>query len=70
MQQEGPLPIVGIVVLMRYLPTKKLWHFMLLGFLLTVYLKLPIIALALLVIIAYVDWQRHKTERGTDLCRP
>jgi len=37
----------------------------LLGFLLTVYLKLPIIALALLgVIIAYVDWQRHKTERG------
>ena len=61
----GTLPIVGIVVLMRYLPTKKLWHFMLLGFLLTVYLKLPIIALALLgVIIAYVDWQRHKTERG------
>ena len=62
----GTLPVVGIVVLMRYLPTKELWHYMLLGFLLTVYLKLPIIALALLgAVIAYVDWQRNKTDQKT-----
>ena len=60
------MPVVGIVILMRYLPFKKLWPYMLAGFLLTAYLGVPTLALTLFgVVAAVIDYQigrRHDNQ--------
>lgn len=43
----GLLPVVGIAVLLRYLPTKKYLAFLIIGFFLAAYLKVPMLGVAL-----------------------
>ncbi len=53
----GVMPVVGVVVLLRYLPLKSCWPYLVLGFLITAYLKVPMIALALFgIVIAFIDY--------------
>ncbi|MFV0380968.1 MAG: PTS mannose/fructose/sorbose/N-acetylgalactosamine transporter subunit IIC [Breznakia sp.] len=61
----GVLPIVGFVVLLKYLPTKENIHFVILGFLLSSYLALTTIGVALFgFVIAYFIYKQsqEKTE--------
>lgn len=44
----GMLPVVGIGLLMQYMPTKKYLTFIIIGFVLSAYLELPILGVALL----------------------
>ncbi|WP_251860140.1 PTS sugar transporter subunit IIC [Clostridium sp. Marseille-Q2269] len=54
----GMLPIVGFVVLLKYLPTKENIHFVLLGFVLAAYLGLNTTGVAIIgVIIAMVIYK-------------
>lgn len=41
------LPVVGIAMLLRFMPTKKFIHYALIGFVLSAYLKLPILGVAI-----------------------
>ena len=50
----GLLPIVGITILMRYLPVKQLFAYFLLGFLLIAYLKISILGASLFGFVAAV----------------
>jgi len=43
----GLLPAVGIAILLKYLPTKKYIPYMLFGFLLAAYLKIPMLGIAI-----------------------
>ena len=45
---SGMLPALGFAILLKYLPVKKYGYFMLFGFVLASYLKLGILAIALL----------------------
>ena len=44
----GLLPAVGIGMLLKYLPTKDYFAYLLVGFVLAVYLQLPILGISLL----------------------
>lgn len=44
----GLLPVVGVAMLLHYMPTKKFFTFLVIGFVLTAYLKVPILGLALI----------------------
>jgi PTS system mannose-specific IIC component len=44
----GILPAMGIAILMRYLPLKKFYPFMIIGFVLAAYLKMSLIGIALI----------------------
>ena len=44
----GMLPVVGIAMLMHYMPTKKYFAFLIFGFVFSAYLKMPILGVALL----------------------
>lgn len=44
----GLLPIVGIAILLRYMPTKENIAFMIVGFVLVAYLKVPMLGVALI----------------------
>lgn len=43
----GMLPVVGVGILMHYMPVKKYIAFIIFGFLMAAYMKLPILAVAL-----------------------
>lgn len=44
----GMLPVVGIGMLMRYMPVKKFLPFILVGFVLSAYLQVPVLGIAML----------------------
>ena len=44
----GMLPVVGIGMLMRYMPVKKFLPFILVGFVLSVYLGVPVLGIAII----------------------
>lgn len=48
----GLLPVVGISILLRYLPLKQYFYFAILGFLLVAYINIPITGVALFGIVA------------------
>ena len=51
------MPVVGIVILLRYLPAKRYWVFLLAGYLLSAYLGLSITGLALFgIVFAVLDF--------------
>jgi len=53
----GVIPVVGIGVLLSYLPTSQKFFFLILGFLLVAYLKLPMLAVAGLgLVVAGADY--------------
>lgn len=54
----GMLPIVGVGMLMHFMPTKKYFTYVIVGFVLSAYLNLPIFGVALLGAgVAYVVYQ-------------
>ncbi|MDO1604938.1 PTS sugar transporter subunit IIC [Lactobacillus sp. YT155] len=44
----GVLPVVGIAILLRYLPTKKFFSYLIVGFVLAAYIKVPMLGVALI----------------------
>ena len=64
---SGMLPALGFAILLRQLPMKKYGYFILLGFVLSAYLKLSILAIALLsaVLCCYL-FQAKEAQRKTN----
>lgn len=55
----GILPAVGIALLLRNLPTKNYFPYLLIGFVLTVYMKIPLLGIALIAAaIALIDFKK------------
>ncbi|WP_125763119.1 PTS mannose/fructose/sorbose/N-acetylgalactosamine transporter subunit IIC [Companilactobacillus hulinensis] len=48
----GVLPVVGVAILLRYLPAKQYIPYLLLGFFLAAYLKVPMLGVAIIGVIA------------------
>lgn len=46
----GVLPVLGIAILLRYLPVKRNVAFLIIGFVLAAYLKIPIIGISLIAL--------------------
>lgn len=44
----GLMPVIGIVMLIRYMPTKKYFWAVIVGYVMAAYLKLPILAISLI----------------------
>lgn len=59
----GLLPIVGISILLRYLPSKKYIAYLLLGFALVAYFSLPMIGVATLGLVIALLTFKSKSER-------
>ena len=54
------LPIVGIAILLRYLPTKRFISYLAIGFIAAAYLKVPMLGVALLgAAMAYIHYQNE-----------
>ena len=61
------LPAVGFTVLLQYLPAKKYFHFVVLGFILATYFSLPILPISLIGgIIALVMFQMSSKNNSTN----
>lgn len=60
----GMLPVVGIGMLLRYMPVKKYLAFLLAGFVLAGYLKLPILGIAILGLAAAYEIYRINSEKA------
>lgn len=61
----GCMPVVGVVILMRYLPLRTCWPYLVIGFLLTAYLKVPMIALTLFgIAIAFIDYFSRENRQN------
>ena len=48
----GVLPVVGIAILLRYLPVKQFVPYLLLGFFLAAYLNIPMMGVSIIGVIA------------------
>ncbi|KIO60566.1 PTS sugar transporter subunit IIC [Caldifermentibacillus hisashii] len=60
----GILPVVGIAILLRYLPTKKFVAYLILGFVAASYLKVPMLGVALIgLALAIIFFQRSFTKK-------
>ncbi|WP_179393975.1 PTS mannose/fructose/sorbose/N-acetylgalactosamine transporter subunit IIC [Lacticaseibacillus absianus] len=60
----GVLPVVGISILLRYLPTKDFVPELLVGFVLAAYLNVPILGVTLVGLAAAVyDFKKHGKDR-------
>lgn len=65
----GILPVVGIAILLRFLPTKRFISYLLIGFFAAAYLKVPMLGVALLgVALAFIYYMRsgNDANQGTD----
>ncbi|MGG7955223.1 PTS sugar transporter subunit IIC [Klebsiella aerogenes] len=64
----GVLPALGIAILLRYLPIKKNISFLILGFFLSAYLKVPVLGAALLglAIVLYVFNSEKQATQTTE----
>ncbi len=60
----GLLPVVGIGMLLRYMPVKKYLAFLIAGFVLAGYLKLPILGIALLGLAATYEIYRINASKA------
>jgi len=59
----GLLPVVGISILLRYMPFKSYWFFVLAGFFLSAYLNVPILGIAIVgVIIAAISFKQDSSN--------
>ncbi|TPR56872.1 PTS mannose/fructose/sorbose/N-acetylgalactosamine transporter subunit IIC [Enterococcus sp. OL5] len=57
----GILPAVGLGLLLKTMPVKSQWPALLVGFVLTAYLKVPVLGVGLLAVAwAYITYQNHK----------
>ncbi|WP_223901537.1 PTS mannose/fructose/sorbose/N-acetylgalactosamine transporter subunit IIC [Lactobacillus laiwuensis] len=59
----GILPVVGIAILLRFLPTKRFIAYLLIGFFLAAYIKVPILGVAIIgVAMAIIYYKQSKTK--------
>ena len=56
----GLLPVVGIAVLLKYLPTNKYIAYLIAGFFLAAYLKVPMLGVALVGFALAINHFNHK----------
>ena len=62
----GILPALGIAILLRYLPVSRNIPFLIIGFVLSAYLKVPVLGVALVgVALAIMVFQSDKDEQQT-----
>lgn len=62
----GVLPVVGIAILLRYLPTKQFVSYLIIGFVLAAYIKVPMLGVALVglaMAIAYYKNMEKMNEK-------
>lgn len=61
------LPVVGIAILLRFLPTKRYIAFLILGFVLAAYLKVPMVGVAIVgLAFAIIEYSKlSSTEKAT-----
>jgi PTS system mannose-specific IIC component len=60
------LPALGFALLLTMLPVNRYWPFLIIGFVLFAYLKVPLIGIALVAIAVAVLYQMVTQPRGTD----
>ncbi len=60
----GMLPAVGITMLLLYMPVKKLWSYLLIGFVLAAYLSLPILGVALIGLALAFEFYKRNIQGG------
>jgi PTS system mannose-specific IIC component len=61
----GILPVVGIAILLRFLPTKRYIAYLIIGFVAAAYLKVPMVGVALAgFALAFIEYQKgeHNTK--------
>lgn len=59
----GILPALGIAILLRYLPVKKYFAYIIIGFVLASYLKISMVGVALVgLALAFLVFQRRESE--------
>lgn len=59
----GILPVVGIAILLRYLPTKRFLAYLIIGFVLASYVKVPMLGVALIgVALGLVYFENHNNK--------
>lgn len=57
----GILPALGIAILLKYLPVKRYFAYLLIGFVAAAYLKVPMVGVAILgLALAYIVYQRNE----------
>lgn len=61
----GVLPVVGVAILLRYLPTKHYIPYLLLGFFLAAYLQVPMLGVSIIGMIAAMLVFKRDSEKGT-----
>ncbi|AYE39219.1 PTS sugar transporter subunit IIC [Companilactobacillus zhachilii] len=61
----GMLPVVGIGMLLRYMPVKKYLTYLILGFVAAAYVKIPVLGIALIGGAAAYAIYRHNAEKLT-----
>lgn len=63
----GILPVVGIAILLRYLPTKRFLAFLVIGFFAAAYLKVPMLGVAVLgFAMAFIYYQQRIKKNNGD----
>lgn len=61
----GVLPVVGIAILLRYLPTKQFVPYLIVGFVLAAYLKMPILGVTLIGgALAIIDFKKFNEKKS------
>jgi len=60
----GVLPVVGVGILLRYLPTKQYIPYLLLGFFLAAYLKVPMMGISIIGMIAALLVFKQGSHKG------
>ena len=62
----GILPAVGIGMLLQYLPTRDYFSYLIIGFVLAIYLKMPIIGISLIgFAIALILYKNQSKKQNT-----
>ena len=61
----GMLPITGFAMLLTFMPVNKFYAFLILGYVLSAYLKLPVLAIALLGAVVAVEYFQLKSNTTT-----
>ncbi|MGX7013822.1 PTS mannose/fructose/sorbose/N-acetylgalactosamine transporter subunit IIC [Vagococcus silagei] len=63
----GVLPVVGVGILLRYLPTKQYIPFLLLGFFLAAYLQVPMLGVSIIgLVAAMIVFKRDSKNGGSE----
>ncbi|GAB2021668.1 PTS sugar transporter subunit IIC [Pseudolactococcus yaeyamensis] len=61
----GTLPVVGVGILLRYLPTKQYIPYLLAGFFLAAYLKVPMMGIAIVGLVAAMLVFKRETSKSS-----